>query len=215
MSLKTLITKYKTELLIHLKYPKRYSDSSILSYVPETIQVGKNVTIKPGVTLSSTLQKIGNYVYIGDQSTLINVEEIGNYSCISHNVKIGMENHRLDALSTNPLFYKKAKGIVTEDNSLQEKPVKIAADVLISADVVILSEVTLGVGCVVGANSFVNKDVPPYAIVAGSPAKIIAYRFEEETRKKLVDSKWWEKDINDLKKLQSTFNNPEEFLTRI
>lgn len=215
MSLKSLISKYKTDLLIHLKYPKRYVNSTILSYIPESVTVGNNVTIKPGVTISSLINKIGNYVYIGDRSSILNVKEIGNYSSISHNVKIGVDNHLLTAISTNSIFYDDRQNIVSTNFSTTLTKTNIGPDVLISADVIILSGINLGVGCVVGANSFVNKDVPPYAIVAGSPAKIIGYRFDEELREMLIESNWWEKDFDKIKEFNTSFGNPYEFLSKI
>lgn len=215
MGLKKWLLRHKTVLLIDFKYPKRYPTCSIASYVPETIKIESNVIIKSGVTLSSSIKRIGEGVYIGNQSTILNVSEIGNYSCVSHNVKIGLDNHRLDAISTNPLFYDKSKGMVSQDNTLKELPTKIEADVLISADSVILSGITLGVGCVVGANSFVNKDIPPYAIVAGSPAKIIKYRFDEQIIKQLLQSEWWNKNLDELRKYAPYFNKPAEFLNHL
>lgn len=215
MGIYDLIAKYKLDLLLYLKYPKRYKDSTVRSYVPESTCVGNKVTIKLGVTLSDTIQRIGDGVYIGDRSTILNVSEIGNYASISHNVIIGVENHRLDALSTNPFFYVKDKGWITKDNRLNAPPTKIEADVLISADCVILSGITLGVGCVIGANSFVNKNVPPYAIVAGSPAKVIKYRFDEATIEELLASKWWEMNMEELKKYEAYFSNPKDFLKKI
>lgn len=57
----------------------------------------------------------------------------------------------------------------------------------------------IGLGAVVGANSFVNADVPNFAIVAGSPARIIGYRFNEAHQKLIINSSWWELDIEDAK----------------
>lgn len=215
MGLKKWLLRHKTVLLIDFKYPKRYPTCSIASYVPETIRIESNVIIKSGVTLSSSIKRIGEGVYIGNQSTILNVSEIGNYSCVSHNVKIGLDNHRLDAISINPLFYDASKGIVADDNKVHEMPTKIEADVLISADSVILSGITLGVGCVIGANSFVNKDVPPYAVVAGSPAKIIKYRFDEQTIMQLLKSEWWKKGMDELRNYAPYFNAPIDFLKHL
>src|SRR5690606_2199059 len=121
---------------------------------------------------------------------------IGNFSCISHNAKIGLDNHKLNALSINPLFYDERKGIVKNDFSKELKPTIICSDVLISANASILSGLKLSVGCIVGANSFVNRDVPPYAIVAGTPAKIIGYRFQPDLIEELLKTKWWEKSFD-------------------
>ena len=57
---------------------------------------------------------------------------------------------------------------------------------------IVLSGVTIGDGAIIGANSLVTKDIPPYALAVGSPAKVIKYRFDEETIEKLLEIKWWD-----------------------
>ena len=79
--------------------------------------------------------------------------------------------------------------------------VTIGNDVWIGTDSIIRRGITVGDGAVIGANSFVNSDVPPYAIVAGIPAKIIKYRFSEKVIRKLLDSKWFLLDLDDAKEL--------------
>lgn len=70
----------------------------------------------------------------------------------------------------------------------------VGNDVWIGRGAFIKNGLTLGDGCVIGARSVVTKDVPPYAIVAGNPARIIRYRFDEQTISKLLEIKWWEMD---------------------
>ncbi len=192
MCWKKVITDIKTYLSINIKNGKRFKNSRVESYIHKGVNIGEYATVKKHVLISDRLKMIGQGTYIGDYASIFNCEEIGNYCSISHGVKIGLENHLLDGLSTSPLLYSKTQN---------EKPVIIQHDVLISANSLILSGVTLGTGCVIGAGSFVNSDVPPYAIVAGSPAKIIRFRFEEVAIKELLDSKWWELDLIRLKQL--------------
>ncbi|MGL5889925.1 MAG: CatB-related O-acetyltransferase, partial [Bacteroidia bacterium] len=90
----------------------------------------------------------------------------------------------------------------------------IGADVLISANALIRNGVTIGHGAIVGAGAFVNEDVPPYAVVAGMPARIIRYRFEEPLRNALLESKWWERTDEELKRA-GYFDNPEKFLAAL
>lgn len=71
------------------------------------------------------------------------------------------------------------------------KPIEIGNDVWIGANVTILRGVHIGDGAVIGANTLVNKDIPPYAIVVGCPARVIKYRFEETVIQKLLNLKWW------------------------
>ena len=80
----------------------------------------------------------------------------------------------------------------------ESKHTYIDHDVWIGSYVGIIGGVHIGTGAVIGAGSIVTKDVPPYAVVAGCPARIIRYRFDEEKRKRLLESKWWEYDAEKL-----------------
>lgn len=122
---------------------------------------------------------IGAYSYVNRDST---VEKcvIGRYCSISSGVRINPWNHNLNHVSTSPIL-----GGSSED--LRET-VEIEDDVLISVNVVVLSGVHLGTGSVVAAGAVVTKDVAPYEIVGGVPAKHIGWRFDESVRTCLIDS---------------------------
>jgi len=77
----------------------------------------------------------------------------------------------------------------------------IGNDVWFGANSLVLKGVNIGDGAVVGAGAVVTKDIPPYAIVGGNPAKIIKMRFDEETVKKLMQLKWWEQDLSIIETL--------------
>lgn len=134
--------------------------------------------IKKPILLRNT--RVEPYVHIGPYC-IINNAEIGSYSSIAPQVQIGgMEHPHWDA-STSTYLSDEAKQAFTS----------IGHDVWIGAAAIIKAGVKIGDGAVVGANSFVNKDVPPYAIVIGSPAKILKYRFDERTIAKLEASRYW------------------------
>lgn len=216
-SLKNIILDLRTYLVLRLKYPFRYPKSSIKSFVFPNTKIGDLVTIKESCYLLNTLEEIGDGTYIGNGTTIMECSKIGKYCSISHGVKIGLSNHALDHISTNPLFYDKNNGFVTE-TSFSEKEGKstvIENDVLISANVLIMSGVKIGTGSVIGAGSFVNKDVAPYSIVAGTPAKEIKKRFHDDLIEKLLASKWWDLPIEELKTHQKEFKNPTRFLESI
>jgi len=86
-------------------------------------------------------------------------------------------------------------------NILTSKACVIESDVWIGVGSIIRRGVTVGIGAVIGANSFVNKDVPPFAIVAGSPARIIRYRFDQNKINEILKSKWWELELEDAKEV--------------
>jgi acetyltransferase-like isoleucine patch superfamily enzyme len=118
---------------------------------------------------------------------------IGKYCSIARNVIIFLESeHRTDWISTYPfpVLWKEAEGIPGHPTTKGD--VVIGNDVWIGFSTTILSGVTIGDGAAVGASSVVNRDVPPYAIVAGNPARIVRYRFDEETIQKLLQIRWWD-----------------------
>lgn len=151
---------------------------------------------------------------------------IGRYCSIGEQVQIGRHSHPLDFISTSPIFYLSPLDVlgVGEHASLSEAPTKpsrpptrvketiIGNDVYIGHGAFILPGVKIGHGSVVGAYSVVTKDVPPYAIVAGSPAKIIRSRFDLATVDELLEVKWWEYSPRDLAGLDPA--SPRTFINR-
>lgn len=125
--------------------------------------------------------KVEDYAYIGLHCVLNNVN-IGKYTSIASGVQIGGMEHAYWDLSTSCYL---------TDQNIEGNSTHIENDVWIGADSIIKQGITIGNGAVVGANSFVNKDVPPYAIVVGSPAKIIKYRFSEQMIARLSASQYW------------------------
>lgn len=211
-ALKKIWTDFKTYYKINSIYPHRYKNSLIESYIVDESILGEELIIKKNVLIGNSLKRIGSYTYVGDRAEILNCQSIGRYVSISHDVKIGLENHKLDGLGTSPIFYSSQRGWVDTDTQERQAPVIIEDDVLVSANAMIMSGVTIGTGAVVGAGAFVNKDVPPYAIVAGVPAKIIRYRFDEATIEKLIESKWWELDKNELVKYKKDYSDVNLFM---
>ena len=122
-----------------------------------------------------------------------NVVKIGNYCSLAKGIKFYVDgNHRYDHASTFPFYELGYTSEVKNKNCWGKGPPRVMNDVWIGNDAVIMSGVTLHDGCIVGANSVVTKDVPPFAIVAGNPAKIVKYRFEETVREVLLETAWWD-----------------------
>ena len=136
---------------------------------------------------------IGKYTYTG-LNTIINYASIGRFCSIARNVDIGGFNHDYTHVTTMPYFryaQMKAGGDKLVAELETDGLCEIGNDVWIAAGAQILHHVKVGDGAVVGAGAVVTKDVPPYAIVAGVPARIIGYRFEEKYISALQEIQWW------------------------
>jgi acetyltransferase-like isoleucine patch superfamily enzyme len=155
--------------------------------------------------------KIESYTYIGKKCIIQNTT-IGSFCSIANDVLIGLGKHPLENLSTSPLFYRvnnplNIKLIDTNSSFEEYQPVKIGNDVWVGARAIILDGIAIGHGAVIAANSVVTKDVPPYAIVGGVPAKVIKYRFSNQKIKQLLESNWWQQPITSIKKQCTELNS--------
>ncbi len=116
----------------------------------------------------------------------------------------------MNTKSMHAFFYNPALGYVDKD-SLKRTRLTIGNDVWIGHGVILLPGVTsVGDGAVIGAGSVVHQDVPPYAIVVGNPARIIRYRFSVQTIKAMLDEKWWEQSMEEIKDDMGSFCRPVE-----
>jgi virginiamycin A acetyltransferase len=115
----------------------------------------------------------------------------GNYCSIAENIRIFRANHPKNAFTTHPILYNPVAGYVDEDK-LERPQLTIGHDVWIGEWVIILPKVkSIGNGAIIGAGSIVTKDIAPYSIVAGNPAKIIGQRFTDEFIKQIEETQWW------------------------
>lgn len=164
-----------------LPYFKRVMSGAILKYklchnkISLTAQIGSNTHLRGC--------KIGKYVYIGSHC-VINHATIGNYTCIASTAAIGGMEHSYWYPSISP---------VLSDECVFGRETIIGNDVWIGAHVCVKQGICIGDGAVIGAGSVVTKNVPPYSIAYGVPAKVIKKRFDSERKEKLVvESRFWE-----------------------
>jgi virginiamycin A acetyltransferase len=143
---------------------------------------------------------IGMYSYGGcfTQGCVPAETRIGRYCSFASEFTILNGNHPARFKSLHPFFYNPRLGYVTELLITRSK-LLIENDVWVGHGAIILPSVTrIENGAIIGAGSVVTKNVPPYAVVAGNPAKIIKYRFDQETINELQKAQWWNKNIEDI-----------------
>lgn len=194
---------------------------SNLSFVSANNRIDPRAVIYRMVKMKSS--SIGRYSYVGND-TDVECADIGQFCSISDHCRIGMGGHTLSHISSCPLFTQRINGCqeqwVDQDiHAVEEKRAVLGNDVWVGSHVLINGGVTVGHGAVIGAGAVVVKDVPPYAIVGGVPAKVIRYRFSPEIIEKLLELQWWNLPDETLKENISFFqkdnfsvNDIEDFI---
>jgi len=196
----------------------------------------KNITFKSDLVIGNSFvisAKFGSFNKVNDSSFLMNVEygdftysamnvtilncKIGKFCSLAQGVCIGLGKHPVNNfVSTHPSFYSVHKqcGFTFADKQYFQETgfVEIGNDVWVGANSIIADDVKVGNGAIIAANSFVNTDVPAYAIVGGTPAKIIKYRFSIEQIDFLQSFEWWNKDIKWIQENYLLFHDIDNFM---
>lgn len=188
------------------------------SLVNNVIFEGHNTLMKKVIVSNSF---IGVGTYINDESKIYNCK-IGRYCSIADNVCVVLGQHPINEFaSMYPAFYYDTtsqlsftfhrgrplyacKRIPTGETKYN---VVVGNDVWIGSHVLILGGITIGDGAVIAAGAVVTKDVEPYSIVGGVPAKIIKYRFNKDEIEELLLKKWWNIPFEDIMKNYNQINN--------
>ena len=157
------------------------------------------------------MKEVGSYTYGHGDIKIIQSGEgktlrIGKFCSITEGVVVFLGgNHRIDWFTTYPFghIHESTFPKIKRDHGhpSTKGDVVIGNDVWIATNAVIMSGVKIGDGAVIGAYSIVTKDVPPYTIVAGNPAKQIRKRFSDEVINKLLELKWWDKPENEINEI--------------
>lgn len=162
----------------------------------------------------------GSFSYTG-QFCFVQNAEIGRFSNIAACVRIGPTDHPIERPTLHHFTYRPAMygfGEEREEEFFKKREArisKIGHDTWIGHGAIIMPEVTIGNGAIVGSGAVVTKDVPPYGIAVGVPARVIKYRFDEETIEKLEKLKWWDWSFETLKERYVDFRLPiDEFLAK-
>lgn len=207
------MSRLKKMIRMIAKYPQRlFNGISLRAWIVDSdIHKSAKIQARCKVRYSS----VGRYSYIGANTSVIHTK-IGSFCSIAGGAAIGGGGHNTDAVSTSPLFSKGSNIFGKNFADIEYNPyieTTIGNDVWIANRVIILQGVNIGNGAVVGAGSVVTKDVPPYAVVAGCPARVIRYRFPDEDIQALQKIAWWDWDDQRLSACGTAMRSPEELIT--
>ena len=183
----------------------------------EDSKLSKYITLFEDVVVISS--ELGDCTYVQRNSKVFNAR-VGKFCSIAANVNIGPGLHNLDSVSTFPSFYLASTPLPISFTKVdlfdvKKKVTVIENDVWIGEKVIIMDGVTVGNGAIIAAGAIVTKDVPPYAIYAGVPAKLIRYRFSQEDREYLINSRWWDWTLDRIRLNQGHFKSFESFKLNI
>ncbi len=177
------------------------------------VKFGRSVFVGDHVILHNT--SLGDHSYINGSARIKNTT-IGKYCSIASGVKIVLGAHPTDLISLHPAFYAVNKPLETFADKQyfdEYKQVTIGNDVWIGEDVVIPGGVTIGDGAVIASRAVVTKDVAPYSVVGGVPAKHLKYRFDEERVEKLLEVRWWDRDEKWIRENYKLFLDVDKFFS--
>lgn len=194
-----------------------YKDCNIDDLIESGSVVSKSALIHPSLMLCHPIHlsprcqikndvRIDKFSFINWDTVLYPNVNMGAYCSIGRGVQIGLAKHPVNWLSTHTFQYNAGwfpnlegyPDIERKTPHRHHMRTVIGSDVWIGNNALIVSGIKIGNGAIIGAGALVSKDIPDYAIAVGVPAKVIRYRFDEQTIARLLQSKWWLKNPKEL-----------------
>lgn len=191
--------------------PKKFTHKhvSFFSLWDDKTTFTKHSHILTGAKLRNV--QVGKYSRVGLRCHLTDVS-IGNFTVFAADCVAGVGQHPTDTLTYHSIFYKKGnwgwhdEWVKYPEGFVESKPIIVGNDVWIGRRCLIMDGVTIGDGAIVASGAVVTKDVPPYAIVGGVPAKVIKYKFPQQVIDRLEEIKWWDLPDDEITKRIDLFH---------
>lgn len=219
---KQIVTNINRAILVASLKTKKVIVSNNVILSTKTIFESNNL-IRSNSNISGSYIGMGTYI---SENCKLPHSLIGRFCSIGNNVKVIIGKHPIDTfVSTHPAFFSTAnqagftfvnKNKFTELEYSDESKkfyIEIGNDVWIGDNVLILQGIKIGDGAIIGSGAIVTKNIEPYSINVGTPAKIIKYRFSKDEIAKLLKTKWWDWDFSTIKARSESFDNISKFIS--
>lgn len=194
------------------RYAGQHLDIGYMAMVSAST-FGRYNRVCSGAMLSGV--SMGDMSYVGERSRLSGVK-IGKFSCIGPEVLAGLGMHPSRGyISSHPAFFsphrRAGRSFVREGRFAEFAPIEIGHDVWIGVRATLLDGISIGTGAIVGAGAVVVGDIPPYAVAVGMPARVVRKRFTDEQIAMLIESAWWDMELDELERHVASFVSVELF----
>lgn len=199
--------------------PKQLSETP---HIHETAKISKShlgAYTDVGAHCSMRESSMDDYSYLAGHVNMV-WTTIGRFCSIAAYTRINPGNHPTWRVTTSHSTYRRRQyGLDTVDDEeffqwRKDHPCKIGHDVWIGHAVTVLAGVSIGTGACIGAGAVVSKDIPPFAIAVGVPAKVIRYRFDEKTIERILATEYWNWDRKTLEENFADLRDVDRFLER-